>query len=352
MIFNIGGAAFKPPVLNAGYPKDATAYIEEESTVTFEVVFQTQGIPETYAYQWFVDGQPVDGANGSAYSMTSSTEISQQTVYCEVYHPTGTLTSRSATLKTRSWYPDFDYTGEYKFVKEGGRNWELHFLSSGLFTSMDGLNLDIFVVGGGGGGGRLSGGGGGYAVTRAGKGIGLLPPVVIDVVVGEGGLPNNTPQIAGETGGESRFGNLLSASGGKGGFNAAGGNGGSGGGSWIGGVGGTNGNSGGNGGGSGQGRPLEWFFDQNGGTWKFFEPNTTRYSGGGGAGTDHMDYTYGASGGYGGGGRGCGQKNQSTQGADGFGGGGGGGNGYDGPPSRGGNGIVIIRNRREKPIQG
>ena len=78
---------------------------------------------------------------------------------------------------------DFTYTGNYQIILEDDSgNWKIKFLTSGTFTAMNDVLIDIFAVGGGSGGlsmggssnSSLAAGGGGAGAGRpantAGKG--------------------------------------------------------------------------------------------------------------------------------------------------------------------------------------
>ena len=68
--------------------------------------------------------------------------------------------------------PKFTYTGTYEYIDDGGGNWRIKFLSSGVFTPLKAMTIDAFLVGGGGGGyngTNSGGGGGGYTATYKNK---------------------------------------------------------------------------------------------------------------------------------------------------------------------------------------
>ena len=48
--------------------------------------------------------------------------------------------------------PQFEYTGQYSFIDDGGGNWRIKFLSSGVCKPMRAMTSDAFLGGGGGGG--------------------------------------------------------------------------------------------------------------------------------------------------------------------------------------------------------
>lgn len=357
MIFNLGGAAFKPPVLNPSYPLDVSVVQSASANATFSVVISEPGEPAEYQYQWYVDNSPVSGANAATYTKTGLSSVETYIVYCKVTHPAGVVTSRSATLSVLSFMPSFSFNGNNDKIDDGGGNWRIKLKSSAEFTPINlgtgnGL-VDIFCVGGGGGG-DLSGGGGGY--TSVVRGVTLKSGQKYSAIVGAGGG-------VGARGGTTSFSNLISAKGGYPGTSSRGGDGGSGGGNW-GGAG-----RAGSGGSDGSDGYANWYeiYDEASYEWVWVE-NTpagqgrrttttefgeggTLYAGGGGGGSSPSNQKningYGGNGGGGGGAcRGTGTTLAATSGSPNTGGGGGGGNldGYSSKP--GGSGIIVIRNHR------
>ena len=229
---------------------------------------------------------------------------------------------------------DFNWTGgdgTYQVRDDGDGNWRIKFLTSGTFTPLKNMNIDVFCVGGGGGGmsAIISGCGGGGGYTKTIKSIVLTANTVYNIIVGaEGsyGFMDNHGSTSATAGGDtSAF--AVTAAGGKPGTSTKGGDGGSGGGGYderndIGCAGGSDGsNGGGTNGGTGQGTT----------TREFGEADGDLYAGGGGG-------RYGVkslgTGGAGGGG------NSGKSGVSNTGGGGGAG-------GSGGSGIVIIRKHKE-----
>ena len=249
--------------------------------------------------------------------------------------------------------PLFSYTGQYELISDGGSDWRIKFLSSGIleFTSVgsgkDGI--DVFCVGGGGGGSTGNnyhggaGAGGGY--TRTDWNI-FFPQSgsTYTITVGAGGAAQTDGGTSSITDGVA----TVSAAGGKRGTGSgdgakAGGAGGSGGGGSSrygnGGNGGSNGSNGNGGsgsqaGGGGAGQITT--------TREFNDANGTLYAGGGAGGSGNGVSTH-ASGGAGGGGN----AGSSRNGVANTGGGGAGTSGtIGGTGGAGGAGIVIIRNAR------
>ena len=64
---------------------------------------------------------------------------------------------------------DFNWSGgdgTYQVLDDGGGNWRIKFLSSGTFTPLKNMVIDVFLVGGGGGAGSsYCGAGGQYRLS-------------------------------------------------------------------------------------------------------------------------------------------------------------------------------------------
>lgn len=164
----------------------------------------------------------------------------------------------------------FTYTGTFEYIDDGGSNWRIKFLSSGVFTAKRDLLVDVFLVGGGASGlystlpNETPGGGSGYTTTA--KSVQLTKDTPYDIVVGAGG--GEQVGTAGSDGGKSSALGF-EAEGGKKGSGAStqakGGNGGSGGGGRNKGEGGVDGaNGGGINGGTGQGTTTREFGESTG----------------------------------------------------------------------------------------
>ena len=216
--------------------------------------------------------------------------------------------------------PEYTYTGNASLIDDGGGNWRIKFLTSGVltFTKLGSAKggVDVFCVGGGGGGAvkgygnDVCGGGGGSGYTLTASALSVVRGATYQIVIGSGGAAGvdggNTEALTKSADG-GKQGKSFST-GGKGGDGASGG-----------GSDGSNGSCGGATNGTGQGTT----------TREFGETTGDLYAGGGaGQGT----YTAGAAGDGGGGASGA-------AGTDNLGGGG----GFN---AAGGSGIVIIRNHR------
>lgn len=223
--------------------------------------------------------------------------------------------------------PQFTYTGTYEYIDDGGGNWRIKFMTSGIFTPLKAMTIDTFLVGGGGGGmsgeknptdsNKLAGSGGGGGKTVTVKSVTLTANTGYSIAVGAGGNVGTDGSTT------TAFGN--SADGGKKGYKSGniyyGGAGGSGGGCQLG-NGGSNGSAGASNGSFGIGGAGQ------GTTTREFGESTGELYAGGGGGSYNKTAPY--SGGAGGGGNGY------AAGADNYGGGG-------GCNAKGGSGIVIIR---------
>jgi len=291
--------------------------------------------------------------SGSVFSHWTATGASVSGSTLTIGTSSITLTANFYTYATM-----FTYTGSSTVIDDGSGNWRIKFLTSGTFTPLVNMNVNMFVVGGGGGGGvscsgYLGGGGGsaGYSASNLSS-TALTANTAYAVVVGAGGASNTN-------GGQSYF---ISTSYSAGGGNKGSGSTGASGGAGAGGgggysndyVAGTGGSYGGNAipggsrsaaGGTGQG----WSSCEFGqGTLTSCNAGVTAYGGGGsgGAGKNYGG-TAGPSiaGGYIGGGRG-GSNGVGGNGVANTGGGGGGGGYCNFAGGVGGSGIVIIRNHR------
>ena len=337
---------YTTPVLDASYPANVTQFEKENGSATFTVAIDTEGVPASYTYQWYVNGSAVSGATGSSYTKTGLTSAATYTVYCKVTNAAGTVQSRTATLTVQNSQPTYTYSGSHQLIRDGVGNWRIKLKSSGTlrFTYFGAGNgiIDVFCVGGGSGSNTFTGGGGGktktasyvmysntnYIVTIGGGGAALSNG-------GRSGFNSDSVYADGGTASSSQY------------YGGSGGSGGAGYGNDGQGPqasnknlnGGSDGSAGGTynpnyPGGSGQGST----------TREFGETSGTLYAGGGAgrysfAGTSSIDGT----GGSGGGG------NVGAAGGTNTGGGGGASTGTNPNVNvgvSGGSGIVVIRNHR------
>lgn len=218
--------------------------------------------------------------------------------------------------------PEFTYTGTCQLIDDGGGDWRMKFLTSGVLTftklGSAGKGIDVFLVGGGGGNGNAGGisdwcaaGGGGY--TKTVKSLIVQKGVEYQIVVGAGGTRPTTSNTQTRGGTTSAFN--ASIEGGYSGKAYSGGDGASGGAASDSTVGGTDGGDGGEGSifggkpGKGQGTTTREFGESTGDLY--------------------------ASGGY----------YNSGNGADNTGNGAGGTNNNN-KSTVGGSGIVVVRNHR------
>ena len=97
------------PVLNTLYPDDATAIYEYGDIIGFSCNVEVlNGSPSDYSYQWYVNGDPITGATGEAYTHFAE-DVGEATVYCQVSSSEGSTKSREAKLKVISLAPDTQY---------------------------------------------------------------------------------------------------------------------------------------------------------------------------------------------------------------------------------------------------
>jgi hypothetical protein len=292
----------------------------------------------------FLHGAPqMIAASSIAQAAKSTVTVTERKAFPIAF--AGYLGKTNSVISRSFTQEDFTYTGSYVWVDDGNGNFRFKALTSGTFTPLKKIVIDVFIVGGGGGGrnagaNQYAGGGGAGGLTGTWTAVTINANQAYPIVIGAGGAAN------GGTGGTTSGFGYSKAGGAPGANYYRGGIGGSGGGGALdgGGAGGSNGSNGANAtyGGAGQ----------NSTTREFGEIAGTIYAGGGGSGGGK--YSYYASGGLGGaGGGGNGGACAGGSGAAGTAntGGGGGGGGADddssvGSGAAGGSGILIIRNKR------
>ena len=92
---------------------------------------------------------------------------------------------------------DFTYTGNYQIISEDDSgNWKIKFLTSGTFTAMNDVLIDIFAVGGGSGGLSM-GGSSNSSLAAGGGGAGAGRPANTAGKGGDGGGGNHITQFSG-----------------------------------------------------------------------------------------------------------------------------------------------------------
>ena len=230
--------------------------------------------------------------------------------------------------------PTYTYTGSSQLIDDGNGNWRIKFLTSGMLTLNDSLELDIFLVGGGSSSDFITGGTGGQTLTKTRN----IAAGTYEIVIGNGGAEvKNSDGYYSSRRGENTTAFGITAEGGSlGGGTGSGGGCGNSAGSGYGGAGGSDGNAGGPTTGGNTctvGRRGQGYT-----TREFSEPDGKLYAGGGGG--------YGASGSGAGGSGGGG--NSGVRGEANTGGGGGAVYSTHYRTVAGGSGIVIIRNSRGK----
>ena len=95
------GKLRRVPVLNEEYPKDVSVEAAG-SEVSFTVQIAENGKPAEYAYQWYYDGNAVNGATAMNY--TRAAEIGSHKVHCVVTNEAGIVYSREATVTAEIQY--------------------------------------------------------------------------------------------------------------------------------------------------------------------------------------------------------------------------------------------------------
>ena len=114
---------------------------------------------------------------------------------------------------------DFTWSGgdnTCMVLDDGDGNWRIKFLSSGTFTPLKNMLIDVFLVGGGGGASTTSGnggGGGGGGYTKTVKSVVALANTAYAIAVGANGIESSD-----QAGTSSAFG--ASAAGGFGGLHS------------------------------------------------------------------------------------------------------------------------------------
>lgn len=126
------------PVLDDINPKNQT--VARGTRVTCNVGISKAGSPASYTYQWYKDGEPVEGATDSSYSF-DMTGIGIASVYCEVTNSAGTVITRTATINEyydiapnisvpwNTYKGSVGKTAEYTYIQLSGSNGETAYAS-------------------------------------------------------------------------------------------------------------------------------------------------------------------------------------------------------------------------------
>lgn len=87
-------------LINPEFPKDVTTTVirGQTASATFEAKILEHGRPAEYTYQWYVNGNPVQGATDAVYIRDVSEDSDSEKVYCAVSNKKGTLNTRVANL--------------------------------------------------------------------------------------------------------------------------------------------------------------------------------------------------------------------------------------------------------------
>ena len=131
---------------------------------------------------------------------------------------------RGASISAPIIGKDFNWTGgdgTYQVLDDGGGDWRIKSLSSGTFTPLKNMVVDVFLVGAGGGKGYLRCGAGGSGYTTTVRSVVLTANTAYSIVVGAAGRNGSSSSGNGTNGGTtSAFGAV--AAGGKGSTTGAG----------------------------------------------------------------------------------------------------------------------------------
>ena len=105
---------------------------------------------------------------------------------------------------------DFNWTGgdgTYQVLDDGGGNWRIKLLSSGTFTPLKNMMVDVFLVGGGGGKGLSYTGAGGAGYTTTARSVSLVARKAYSITVAAAGTNGLYSSASGKDGGAtSAFG--------------------------------------------------------------------------------------------------------------------------------------------------
>lgn len=120
MLFDMtaGSNSRKIMALDPNFPKDVSLIVNAGNTTkaTFGVSIADQGRPDEYFYQWYVNGNPVEGATKEAFTKDGLSETEVLTIFCEVTNKAGTVRSREANLKVTKFEVDSNYPQDVTLV--------------------------------------------------------------------------------------------------------------------------------------------------------------------------------------------------------------------------------------------
>lgn len=105
MVFDLTASSNsrKLMILNPDYPQDVVKTVTPgaSDTAVFQVVIAEKGRPEKYTYQWYANGEKVEGAQSDTYERDLTKDKGVYTVWCEVTNKAGTVRTREAKLTVK-----------------------------------------------------------------------------------------------------------------------------------------------------------------------------------------------------------------------------------------------------------
>lgn len=93
------------PVLDPNYPEDVSIMEGANMSASFDIIITEPGIPAVYTYQWYENGNPIEGATSPIYKKTTNFTVGSHSIYCEVTNETGVVLSRISNLIVESYLP-------------------------------------------------------------------------------------------------------------------------------------------------------------------------------------------------------------------------------------------------------
>lgn len=99
-IYNFGPwEAKKLPTLDAALPADMAVTAGDDTLFVASVI--DAGAPKAHSFQWYVDGDAVEGATEDTYVRDTSGDKGILSVWCEVTNKAGTVRTRDAVLTVK-----------------------------------------------------------------------------------------------------------------------------------------------------------------------------------------------------------------------------------------------------------